>query len=223
MRYQSILGSCNETTVGKLISQCPETSAVFEGYGLNPVQQSTSTIREAAEKISVEPKVLCQHLFDVHMAHQPLEELSTDSLLTLIAEEYEASHLEQLPKLHRLARKIEAVHRANPEVPQGITRAVKNLEQVLADHIQREETYVLARFENEPAPRPETPISQMNQEHDDIKKQLRALRSMTQSYKAPKAACRSWRKLYDELKNLDFSLSEQIYLERDILFPRFQF
>jgi regulator of cell morphogenesis and NO signaling len=223
MRYQSILGSCSETTVGKLISQCPETSAVFAEYGLNPAQHSTSTIREIAEKTSVEPKVLCQHLFDVYMAHKPLEELDTDSLLKLIAEEYEASHLDQLPKLHRLARKIEAVHRANPDVPQGITRAVKCLEQVLADHIQREETYVLARFDNEPAPRPETPISQMNQEHDDIKKQLRALRNMTQSYKAPKAACRSWRKLYDELKNLDFSLSEQIYLERDILFPRFQF
>jgi regulator of cell morphogenesis and NO signaling len=223
MRYQSILGSCNETTVGELIDRCPETSAVFAEYGLSPSQHSTITIREAAEKTSVEPKVLCQRLFDVYMTHKPLEELDTESLLALIAEEYEASHLEQLPKLHRLARKIEAVHRANPDVPQGITRAVKHLEQVLAEHIQREETYVMARFEHEPAPRPDTPISQMNQEHDDIKKQLRALRGMTRSYQAPQAACRSWRKLYDELKNLDFSLSEQIYLERDILFPRFQF
>jgi regulator of cell morphogenesis and NO signaling len=223
MRYQSILGSCNETTVGGLIRQCPELSSVFEEYGLNPVQHSESTIHEAAGKTSVEPKVLCQRLFDVYMEHKPLEELDTDSLLELIADEYEATHLAQLPKLRRLARKIEAVHRANPDVPQGITRAVKNLEQVLADHIQREEIYVIPHIKSDPAPRPETPIGQMNQEHDDIKKHLRELRGLTQSYKAPKAACRSWRKLYDELKGLDFSLSEQIYLERDILFPRFQF
>lgn len=223
MRYQSILGSCGETTVDGLISQCPEVSAVFEGYGLNLAQNSESTIHEVAEKTSVEPKVLCQKLFDVYMEHKPLEELDTDSLLELITDEYEAVHLAQLPKLHRLARKIEAVHRANPDVPQGITRAVKHLEQVLTDHIQREETYVMPQMEHDAAPRPETPISQMNQEHDDIKKHLRELRALTQSYKAPKAACRSWRKLYDELKNLDFSLSEQIYLERDILFPRFQF
>lgn len=223
MRYQSILGSCNETTVGGLISQCPEISAVFKEYGLDPALHSDSTMHEVAEKTSVEPRVLCQRLFDVYMEHKPLEELDTDSLLELITDEYEAAHLAQLPKLRRLARKIEAVHRTNPNVPQGITRVVKNLEHMLTEHIQREDIFATPSMETGSVLRPETPIGQMNREHDEIKKRLRELRGLTQSYKAPKAACKSWRKLYDELKSLDFSLSEQIYLERDILFPRFQF
>ena len=70
---------------------------------------------------------------------------------------------------------------------------------------------------------PETPIAQMNEEHSIIKKQLKKLRDMTRNYRAPESACRSCRRFYHELKALDFRLSEQIYLERDVLFPRFQF
>lgn len=153
----------------------------------------------------------------------PAEELDTDVLLELILRGYDVAHLEQLPKLHRLARKIEAVHRTNPNVPKGITLAVKKLEHSLTDHIERENAYVLKRMEHDQPPMPDTPIAQMNEEHSLIKRQLRELRQMTRNYRAPESACRSWQRFYRELKALDFSLSEQIYLEREVLFPRFQF
>lgn len=223
MRYQSVLGNCNETTVGRMIQQCPETSAVFQKYHLEPSHNNCKTLQQAAEQAGIEGDVLCQQLFDVCMAQKPLEDMETDALLKLLSTEYDAVHLEQLPALHRLARKIEAVHRASPDVPQGITRAVKLLEQTLTDHVRREEAYVLTRLKHNQPPMPDIPIGQMNQEHDVIKQQLKSLRELTCNYKAPETACRSWRRLYDELKSLDFSLSEQIYLERDILFPRYQF
>lgn len=155
--------------------------------------------------------------------HTPIEELDTDVLLELILQGYDVGHLQQLPKLHRLARKIEAVHRANPDVPKGITLAVKKLEHTLTDHIERENVYVLKRMEHDQPPKPDTPIAQMNEEHSLIKRQLKKLRLMTRNYRAPDSACRSWQRFYRELKTLDFSLSEQIYLEQDVLFPRFQF
>lgn len=223
MRYQSILGNCNETTIGRMIEQCPETSSVFQSYSLDVREDHSKTVHQAAAQAGIAGKTLCRQLFDVCMEHKPLEDMETDTLLELLSTEYDAVHAEQLPALHRLARKIEAVHRASPDVPLGITRAVKQLEQTLADHVKREEAYVLARLEHDQPPSPDTPIGQMNDEHDAIKQQLRGLRELTHNYQAPEAACRSWRRLYDELKGLDFSLSEQIYLERDILFPRFQF
>ncbi|MEQ5813979.1 hemerythrin domain-containing protein [Marinobacter sp. NFXS11] len=152
-----------------------------------------------------------------------MEELDTDVLLELILQGYDAAHLAKLPELHRLARKIEAVHRANPEVPKGITLAIKKMEHSLTDHIERENAYVLKRMEHDQPPRPDTPIAQMNEEHSFLKEQLNSLRRMTCNYRAPDSACRSWQRFYRELKALDFSLSEQIYLERDVLFPRFQF
>lgn len=223
MRYQSVLGNCNETTIGSMIKQCPETSEVFQSYSLDVKQDQDKTVQQAAAHAGIAGRTLCRQLFDVCMEHKPLEDMETDTLLELLHTEYDAVHQEQLPALRRLARKIEAVHRASPDVPLGITRKVKKLEQTLTDHVKREEAYVLARMEHDQAPIPETPIAQMNDEHEVIKQQLRDLRQLTHNYKVPEAACRSWRRLYDELKDLDFSLSEQIYLERDILFPRFQF
>ncbi|NWO08809.1 MAG: hemerythrin domain-containing protein [Alteromonadaceae bacterium] len=223
MRYQSILGNCDETTVGGMISQCPETSEVFQSYNLDVSEDRSKTVQQAAAQAGIAGRTLCRQLFDVCMDHKPLEDLETDTLLELLHTEYDAVHQEQLPALRRLARKIETVHRASPDLPQGITRAVKQLDQTLTDHIKREETYVLARMEQDQPPMPETPIAQMNDEHEALQKQLRGIRELTHNYQAPEAACRSWRRLYDELKSLDFSLSEQIYLEREILFPRFQF
>ena len=207
MRYQSILGNCNETTVSGLVSQCPETSTVFELIGVNPTQHSDDTIVEAAQRGGVEPAKLCQQLFDVYMEHKPLETLETDVLLKIVAEQYQAVHLDQLPKLHRLARKIEAVHRDAVEVPRGVTRVVKQLQQAVVDHSHTDDTQGV------------TPV---NPDHEEIRAQLRELRALTDRYHAPDAACRSWRKLYSDLQSLDFSLSEQIYLEQNILLPRFR-
>lgn len=94
---------------------------------------------------------------------------------------------------------------------------------MLADHSRRENAFVLSRMKHDQPPRPETPIAQMNEDHSIIRQQLRKLRSLTSDYHSPEPACRSWRRLYQELKELDFGLSEQIYLEREILFSRFQF
>jgi regulator of cell morphogenesis and NO signaling len=63
----------------------------------------------------------------------------------------------------------------------------------------------------------------MNEEHSLFKAQLKKLRHMTRNYRTPESACRSWQRFYQELKSLDFRLTEQIYLEREVLFPRFQF
>lgn len=223
MNYQDILGNCHETTVGQLASRCPQTLDVFRKYIPEIESHRLTTVDIVASIADVEPKRLCQELFDTVMEQTPIEELDTDLLLELISRGYDAGNMEKLPEIHRLARKIEAVHRANPDVPKGITLAVKKLEHMLTDHIEREHAYVLKRMEHDQPPNPDTPIAQMNEEHSLIKKQLNKLRHMTRNYRTPESACRSWQRFYQELKSLDFRLSEQMYLEREVLFPRFQF
>lgn len=223
MNYQDILGSYNETTVCQLVGRYPQTLAVLRKYVPEIEAHHQTTIDVAASIANIAVERLCQELFDTMMAQTSVDELDTDLLLELIVRGYDAGHMAKLPKIHRLARKVEAIHRADPDVPKGITLAVKKLEHTLMHHIERENEHVLKRMEHDQPPSPDTPIAQMNEEHSLIKRQLRRLRQMTRNYRAPKSACRTWRRFYQELKTLDFRLSEQIYLERDILFPRFQF
>jgi len=222
MNYQDIIGCYHETTVAQLIDQCPQTVDILSKYVPDLDANRQATVEAVASIADINPDQLCQELFDTVMEQTPIEALDTDVLLELIIRGYDVGHVEQLSKLHRLARKIEAVHRTHRDVPKGITLAIKKLERSLTAHLEQENAHVLTRMKHEQPRDLEIPIAQMNEEHSLIKLQLRKLRQMTQSYSAPESACRSWQRFYRELKALDFRLSERIYLERDVLFPRFQ-
>lgn len=223
MKYESIIGHCDTTTVSQVISRCPPASKVLQKHLPSVDAHHEATISGVASLAGIDQDILCRELFDVMMAEMPLEEMDTDALLELIVQGYETENLEQIPRLHRLARKIEAIHRDHPDVPRGITMVIKSLEKDLKDHIVREEHFVLKRMEHDQPPRPDTPIAQMNEEHTGLRQMLKKLRRLTSDYHPPISACRSWQRLYGELQEFDFRLSEQIYLERNILFPRFQF
>lgn len=209
MRFESILGDCDTTTVGSLVGRCPETAAVFEEYGGNNIQSANYTLAQFAREYNVEEGMLCRALFDVYMAANPLEEMPSEKLLALIVRDYVEWQDEELSKLHRLSRKIEAIHRDSPVLPKGITLLVKGLQQMLAGHVQRGEYDAEA-----------LPVKEMRAEHDAVREQVRKIREVTTQYEAPEEACRSWRRLYTELQALDSNLAEQMYLEEEIIFPR---
>lgn len=223
MKYQTILGNSDETRVHQLMDRCPQTESVFSACCADLDAARDRTITTFARENDLELELLCRDLFDVYIQNNPLENLPTNQLIDMIDHHYEEWHHEELPRLHRLARKIEAVHRASPEVPEGLTLAVKKLEQLMEEHVSRERHYVFEKIRDDQPPGADTPIFQMNEEHSGIKEQLQRIRTLTRHYRIPDAACRSWKRLYEGLKSLDASLSEQIFLEREILFPRFQF
>ena len=64
MRYQSVLGNCNETTIGGMIKQCPETYTVFQSYSLDVSTDRDKTVQEAAAQAGVPGKTPCRQLFD---------------------------------------------------------------------------------------------------------------------------------------------------------------
>lgn len=209
MKFESILGNSNTTTVGDLVGRCPETAAVFGLYGGDNIRSASYTLAQFAEAYEVEKSTLCRALFDVYMAVNPLEDMPSTELLALLARDYVAVREEELAKLHRLARKIEAVHRDSPVLPKGITLLVKALQQMLAEQVPRAELNADA-----------LPADTLHAEHEAVRAHIQKIRACTTHYEAPEEACRSWRRLYAELQALDTLLAEQIYLEQDILLPR---
>lgn len=60
----------------------------------------------------------------------------------------------------------------------------------------------------------------MHHEHETVSKVLGRLRNLTNDYNAPVDACVSHRVAFSLLKELDNDLSQHIYLENNILFPK---
>lgn len=60
----------------------------------------------------------------------------------------------------------------------------------------------------------------MRHEHDNVSKRLASLRLLTNNYTPPANACASHNVVFSLLKELDSDLSQHVYLENEILFPR---
>ncbi|MCL1477466.1 MULTISPECIES: hypothetical protein [unclassified Marinobacter] len=174
MNYQDIIGCYHETTVAQLIDQCPQTVDISSKYVPDLGANRQATVEAVATIADINPDQLCQELFDTVMEQTPIEALDTDVLLELIIRGYDVGHVEQLSKLHRLARKIEAVHRTHRDVPKGVTLAIKKLERSLTAHLEQENAHVLTRMKHEQPRDLEIPIAEMNEEHSLIKLVYRA-------------------------------------------------
>src|SRR5690606_12833853 len=226
MTQQDLRNQCATHTLGSLAFNFPKTREVFARHNIDICCQEDMLVLDAARQAQVDPRQLCNELNAAASAEQdepPLDELETDEILARLTNERDQAHIRQLFQLQRLARKIEAVHRGNAQVPHGLTRLLKLFNREFIDHLEREQQHVFAHMAGDQPPRPETPISQMNQEHDELGKRLKQIRALTNQYQTPPDACRSWQRLYLELEALDDSITEQVQLERNVLYPRFQF
>jgi regulator of cell morphogenesis and NO signaling len=145
----------------------------------------------------------------------------TDALIAHIETRYHAVHRAELPELIRLARRVETVHRAHPDVPSGLGDLLTDMARELEDHMGKEETVLFPLMRRGGHPMIANPIFMMQHEHDQHGETLRRLQSLTQDFDPPEDACPTWRALYTGLRKLNDDLMEHIHIENNILFPAF--
>lgn len=144
-----------------------------------------------------------------------------DALIDLIETRYHATHRRELPELTRLARRVEAVHRENADVPHGLADLLEHMAGELGAHMCKEEQVLFPLMRQGGHPMISGPIAMMLSEHDDHGAQLRELERLTTDFTAPDGACTTWRALYAGSRKLADDLMEHIHIENNLLFPRF--
>lgn len=150
-----------------------------------------------------------------------LDALETAPLIAHILERYHETHRAQLPVLIALAERVERVHAAHPQAPEGLTQLLMEMAADLEQHQQKEEQILFPMMLGGGSPMIGFPIRRMMVEHDDVGAQLQALHDLTEGFTPPSEACGTWRRLYDAALIFHQDLSEHMRLENDILFPRF--
>ncbi|PZF75193.1 hypothetical protein DK847_19535 [Aestuariivirga litoralis] len=148
--------------------------------------------------------------------------MSTDDLLALIAGRYQAAHRRVLPELIALARKVEHVHHDVPAAPLGLADALEHVALELDMHMQVEEAVVFRAMQQEIGSALVHPIGVMRTEHQDYAAELDRVQELAHDFVPPVAACGSWRRLYQGVAELCAALREQMRLENEVLFPRFE-
>jgi regulator of cell morphogenesis and NO signaling len=152
-------------------------------------------------------------------AAEPPPELA--GLIGHIVERYHDTHRREFPEAIVLARKVEAVHAADPGCPRGLTDHLALMLDDLESHQRREEQVLFPMLVAGGSPMARFPIARMTAEHRDVDRQLVRLRALTNDFAAPPQACATWQALARLCRKLDEDLREHMRLEEDDVFARF--
>ncbi len=148
--------------------------------------------------------------------------LPVNELIALIAARYQEVHRRDLPELIELARKVERVLEAAPDAPLGLADALERIFLELDMHMQVEENVLFHAMRQNLDGAIAHPIALMRSEHADYVGELEKMRELAHGFIPPEGAFESWERLYQGAALLDATLREQIRLENEVLFPRFE-
>lgn len=148
--------------------------------------------------------------------------MSIEDLLAHIAGRYQEAHRRTLPELIELAQKVERVHHDVADAPLGLASALDHIAAELEMHMEEEEKVLFAAMRANAGGTLSHPIAVMRDEHQGYAAELDKVKELAHGFVPPPGACGSWRRLYVGVAELDTTLREQMRLENEVLFPRFE-
>lgn len=225
-------------TIGEIVRQYPATVPVFEALGIDYCCGGRKSLEEACAKGNVSLNLVLSDLASALVASPAPHEQHwmTSSLAELSAYIVEKHHVyskSELPRLAKLAAKVQARHgQRHPELDK-IRELVDAMNSETCTHMLKEEQVLFPRLKIVEeaahagvAPPPAffgaliNPIRHMLSDHDDTGVLLKSLRDVTRDYTLPEGACMSYQALYHGLEAIEKDLHQHIHLENNILFPR---
>jgi len=207
--------------LGEVAVALPGATEVFRRFKLDFCCGGDQTLAEAAEARGVALETLEAALQALDPAGGSAAPREPIALIDHILTRYHAVHRRELPELAKLARKVEAVHRAHAQVPAGLAVALERMGEELESHMAKEEQVLFPLMRRGSHPMIDAPIAVMRSEHNEHGERLREIERLAHELRLPADACTSWRALYAGVGKLTDDLMEHIHLENNLLFPNF--
>jgi regulator of cell morphogenesis and NO signaling len=211
-----------QQAIGQIAVDLPGSTAIFRRLKLDfccggqvPLQQACANKGLPLDAVLAELGTLDRRA-TASPPQQPID------LINHILTRYHAVHREQLPELVRMARRVEAVHRDNPDVPVGLAAHLETMEIELLKHMEKEEQVLFPMLLSGRSARVDGPLGVMRDEHTHHGEQLERLMTLSHDISPPPGACNTWRALYAGIAQLSDDLVSHIHPENNLLFPKFE-
>lgn len=209
-------------TLADIAVALPGATALFRAEKLDFCCGGKVSLADAMAARQKDPSELTARLEALEASATPSDTPDdVDGLIDHILARYHETHRREVPELIRMARRVEAVHRDNPNVPVGLADMLEHIGQELESHMQKEEQILFPMMRTGGHPMIGGPISVMLSEHEDHGENLRKLEAITSDFTPPEDACTTWRALYAGARKLTDDVMVHIHTENNILFPRF--
>lgn len=211
-----------EQAIGQIAVELPGATAVFRRLKLDFCCGGQLSLRQASADKGLDLQAVMDELSSLQRPSQLPDAGTPGELIDHILTRFHDVHRQQLPELIRMAHRVEAVHRGNPDVPAGLGDALEAMQQELLTHMHKEEAILFPMLRQGGNSFVSQPIGVMRHEHNDHGAALEHLASLTHDMTPPMGACNTWRALYAGLAQLRDDLIQHIHLENNVLFPPFE-
>lgn len=209
-------------SLGQLAVQIPGATAVFRRLKLDFCCGGQQSLAEACEQKGLDAGAILSEIEALVPEQVEPDTRSPSQLIDHVLHRYHEVHRQQLPELIRMARRVEAVHRDHPLVPQGLANHLETMEQELLEHMAKEEQVLFPLLKQGGHPMVVHPIGMMRHEHVSHGAQLERMAALAHQHQAPEGACNTWQALYAGTARLAEDLVDHIHLENNVLFPLFE-
>ncbi|HNE60763.1 MAG TPA: iron-sulfur cluster repair protein YtfE [Ottowia sp.] len=211
-----------DQAIGQIAVELPGATAVFRRLKLDFCCGGQLSLRQASADKGLDLQAVMNVLSTLQRPSQLPDTGTPGELIDHILTRFHDVHRQQLPELIRMAHRVEAVHRGNPDVPAGLGDALEAMQQELLTHMHKEEAILFPMLRQGGNSFVSQPIGVMRHEHNDHGAALEHLASLTHDMTPPMGACNTWRALYTGLAQLRDDLIQHIHLENNVLFPPFE-
>lgn len=211
-----------DQSLGALAVQIPGATAVFRRLKLDFCCGGQQSLNNACTRKGLNAEAVLGEIRALQQREAIPATPAPTELIDHILRRYHEVHRQQLPELIRMARRVEAVHRDHPQVPQGLADHLETMEQELLAHMAKEEQILFPLLKQGGHPMVVHPIGMMRHEHVSHGAQIDRLAELTHQHQPPAGACNTWQALYAGTARLTEDLIEHIHTENNLLFPVFE-
>lgn len=207
--------------IGRIAVDLPGATAVFRRLKLDFCCGGQMALADVCRDKGLDVQAVLAELATLDRGASKPVQREPAALIDDIIHRFHDVHRAQLPELIRMARRVEAVHRDNAQVPAGLADLLEQMEGELVEHMAQEEGVLFPAMRKR-SPAASQPIGALREEHTAHGAMLERLVALTRNHVAPEEACNTWRALYAGTRQFADDLIEHIHLENNVLFPQFE-
>jgi regulator of cell morphogenesis and NO signaling len=214
-----------QQTVREIAGNSHAAARVFQSHGISFCCQGERPLQEVCAEHELTPEAILREIEQAEAERAAIFEdrtsATTPDLIEHIVSTHHAYLRTELPRLQLWLDRVYSKYAdRDPDTIGKLPQLFAALRAELEPHLQKEEIILFPAVLSGAGMPLGGPVRVMLMEHDNAQAGLDAIRSVTNDFHAPEHACRTYRALFDGLKELDTDLRQHIYLENEVLFPR---
>lgn len=208
--------------LGVLATRLPGAAGVLRRCGLAACDDPQRPLSEAAIACDVAFPAILGALQDLARAARAASGWPTEELIAHIVGRYHQCHRSDLALLRALAQDLEGASCAGPGCCEGVGGLIRALGFSLEEHMLKEELRVFPLMRLGRSDRLSDWFELLEREHEDTVHFLLRLEALTDGFRPPGAEPGLRIRFYGELERFSEEIVAHVFLEEQVLFPRFQ-